>query len=77
MLPDAPTRPRLQTLTTAGTALALTLLPLVAGVLLARASAMDPMTSVNALVTSGGQRPGIAPSRWVLRARTRELLSRR
>ncbi|WP_327121439.1 hypothetical protein OG206_29535 [Streptomyces sp. NBC_01341] len=77
MAPDAPTRPRIRTLTTAGTALAVTLLPLAAGVLLARSMALDPMAPVNALVINGGQRARLAPSRWVLKARTRELLSRR
>ncbi|MEU0131079.1 MULTISPECIES: hypothetical protein [unclassified Streptomyces] len=77
MAPDAPTRPRIQHLTTAGTALAVALLPLAAGVLLARSMATDPMAPVNALVTNGGQRVRLAPSRWVLKARTRELLSRR
>ncbi|MEU0137227.1 hypothetical protein ABZ172_24840 [Streptomyces sp. NPDC006296] len=77
MLPDAPTRPRIQTLTGVGTALAVSLLPLAVGVLLARTTALDPMSPVSALVTSGGQRARLAPSRWVLTARTRELLSRR
>ncbi|MDX3428402.1 MULTISPECIES: hypothetical protein [unclassified Streptomyces] len=77
MVPAAPTRPRIQSLTTAGTALAVTLLPLAAGVLLARTMALDPMAPVNALVTSGGQRARLAPSRWMLKARTHELLSRR
>ncbi|WP_329422476.1 hypothetical protein OG810_33695 [Streptomyces sp. NBC_01693] len=77
MVPAAPTRPRIQSLTTAGTALAVTLLPLAAGVLLARTMALDPMAPVNALVTSGGQRARLAPSRWMLKVRTRELLSRR
>ncbi|MFG2535825.1 hypothetical protein ACGFU4_11285 [Streptomyces sp. NPDC048511] len=77
MVPAAPTRPRIQSLTTAGTALAVTLLPLAAGVLLARTMALDPMAPVNALVASGGQRARLAPSRWMLKARTRELLSRR
>ncbi|MDX3684667.1 MULTISPECIES: hypothetical protein [unclassified Streptomyces] len=77
MVPAAPTRPRIQSLTTAGTALAVTLLPLAAGVLLARTMALDPMAPLNALVTSGGQRARLAPSRWMLKARTRELLSRR
>ncbi|MFC8226148.1 hypothetical protein [Streptomyces sp. NPDC057287] len=77
MLSDAPGRPRMQNLAGAGTALAVTLLPLVVGVLLARTMALDPMAPVNALVTSGGQRARLAPSRWALKARTRELLSRR
>ncbi|MFE3516117.1 hypothetical protein [Streptomyces sp. NPDC059166] len=73
MVSDAPARPRLQHLTSAGTALAVTLLPLAAGVLLARSMALDPMAPVNALAT--GQRVRLAPSRWMLRARTRELVS--
>ncbi|MFJ8884790.1 hypothetical protein ACIRJR_15475 [Streptomyces sp. NPDC102402] len=73
----APTRPRIQTLASAGTALAVTLLPLAAGVLLARTMALDPMAPVNALVTGGGQRVRLAPSRWALKARTHELLARR
>ncbi|GAA2918936.1 hypothetical protein [Kitasatospora cinereorecta] len=76
MLPDAQRHPRIQNLTTAGTALAVTLLPLAVGVLLARSMAMDPLAPVNALVTSGGQRARIAPSRWALQARTRGLVSR-
>lgn len=77
MVPEAPTRPRIQTLAGAGTALAVTLLPLAAGILLARTMALDPMAPVNALVTSGGHRARLAPSRWALKARTHEFLSRR
>ncbi|MFE4449330.1 hypothetical protein [Streptomyces sp. NPDC056796] len=77
MLPDARTRLRIRNLAGAGTTLAVTLLPLAVGVLLARTTALDPMTPVNALVTSGGQRARLAPSRWMLKARTHELLSRR
>ncbi|HWU08043.1 MAG TPA: hypothetical protein VN520_16940 [Streptomyces sp.] len=77
MDPDAPRRPRIQNLTCAGTALAVALLPLAVGVLLARTTALDPMASVNALVTGGGRRAPLAPSRWMLKARTREFLSRR
>ncbi|MFG2586897.1 hypothetical protein [Streptomyces sp. NPDC048438] len=77
MLPEAPTRPRIQNLASAGTALAVTLLPLAVGVLMARTMALDPMTPVNAFVTGGGQRIRLAPSRWMLKARTHELLSRR
>ncbi|MFD5876625.1 MULTISPECIES: hypothetical protein [unclassified Streptomyces] len=73
----APTRPRIQNLAGAGSALAVTLLPLAVGILLARTMALDPMAPVNALVTSGGQRARLAPSRWALKARTHELLSRR
>ncbi|MCM2390538.1 hypothetical protein NBG84_19930 [Streptomyces sp. CWNU-1] len=61
---DAPRHPRIQHVTTAGTALAVTLFPLVVGVLLAKVAAGDPMTSVNAMVTSGGQRVRHAPSIW-------------
>jgi hypothetical protein len=77
MVPEAPTRPRIQNLTSAGTALAVALLPLAVGVLMARTMALDPMAPVNALVTGGGQRVRLAPSRWMLKARTHELLSRR
>ncbi|SCD76548.1 MULTISPECIES: hypothetical protein [unclassified Streptomyces] len=76
MAREAERHPRVQNLTSAGTALAVTLLPLAVGVLLARAVPVDPMASVNALVTGGGQRARIAPSRLVLRARTRALLAR-
>ncbi|MEU9763150.1 hypothetical protein ACFYYY_26160 [Streptomyces sp. NPDC001834] len=64
MVPDAPHRPRLQHVTTAGTALAVTLGPLVIGVLLAKAMAADPMTPVNALVTRGGQPVPLSPAQW-------------
>ncbi|GAA2981932.1 MULTISPECIES: hypothetical protein [Streptomyces] len=76
MAREAERHPRVQNLTSAGTALAVTLLPLAVGVLLARAVPVDPMASVNALVTGGGQRARIAPSHLVLRARTRALLAR-
>ncbi|MEE1740530.1 hypothetical protein [Streptomyces sp. BE147] len=56
--------PRIQHVTTAGSALAVTLLPLVIGVLLARTMAADPMTSVNALVTNGGHRARVSPNQW-------------
>ncbi|MET9660531.1 hypothetical protein [Streptomyces sp. NPDC006510] len=64
MLPDAPLRPRMQQVTTAGTTLALTLAPLVIGVLLAKTMATDPMTPVNALVTRGGQSVPVSPAQW-------------
>lgn len=57
-------RPRIQHVTTAGTALAVSLLPLVVGVLLAKSMAADPMTSVNALVTNGAHRPRVSPKQW-------------
>ncbi|WP_430480269.1 hypothetical protein ACQZM9_32570 [Streptomyces sp. P11-1] len=56
--------PRIQHVTTAGTALAVSLLPLVVGVLLAKSLAADPMTSVNALVTNGSHRPRVSPKQW-------------
>ncbi|MFJ9638970.1 hypothetical protein [Streptomyces sp. NPDC101178] len=56
--------PRIQHVTTAGTALAVSLLPLVVGVLLAKSMAADPMTSVNALVTNGAHRPRVSPKQW-------------
>ncbi|MEE1772421.1 hypothetical protein PUR34_30730 [Streptomyces sp. JV185] len=64
MLPDAPIRPRIQQVTTAGTTLALSLAPLVIGVLLAKTLATDPMTPVNALVTRGGQAAPVSPAQW-------------
>ncbi|MFF3956693.1 hypothetical protein ACFYY1_26260 [Streptomyces sp. NPDC001890] len=64
MLPDAPSRPRIQHVASAGTTLALSLAPLVIGVLLAKTMATDPMTPVNALVTRGGQPGPISPAQW-------------
>ncbi|MCX4768294.1 hypothetical protein [Streptomyces sp. NBC_01285] len=63
MAPDAP-RPRMQHVTSAGTTLAVTLAPLVIGVLLARTMALDPHTPVNALITRGGRGAGISPAEW-------------
>ncbi|MFF1920822.1 hypothetical protein ACFVW8_09650 [Streptomyces sp. NPDC058221] len=63
MAPDAP-RPRMQHVTSAGTTLAVTLAPLVIGVLLARTMAMDPHTPVNALITRGGRGAGVSPAEW-------------
>ncbi|MGW7290113.1 hypothetical protein ACWGH4_32065, partial [Streptomyces sp. NPDC054847] len=62
MLPEALHHPRVRDAATAGTALAVTLLPLVAGVLLAKSMAADPMTPVNALITSGGHRARMSPA---------------
>ncbi|WP_351225763.1 hypothetical protein [Streptomyces sp. NPDC002133] len=59
-----PRHPRVQHVTTTGTALAAALLPLVVGVLLAKAMAADPLTPVNALITSGGRRARVSPSHW-------------
>ena len=64
MLPDAPSRPRIQHVAGAGTTLALSLAPLVIGVLLAKSMAADPMTPVNALVTRGGQPVPVSPAQW-------------
>ncbi|MFI6865106.1 hypothetical protein ACIBKZ_35435 [Streptomyces sp. NPDC050421] len=64
MAPDAP-RPRMQRMTSTGTTLAVTLAPLVIGVLLARTTmAMDPLTQVNALITRTGRGPGVSPAEW-------------
>ncbi|MFF9349248.1 hypothetical protein [Streptomyces sp. NPDC014734] len=54
----------MQHMTTAGTALAVTLGPLVIGVLLAKTMATDPMTPVNALVTRGSQPVLLSPAEW-------------
>lgn len=51
-------------MTTAGTALAVALVPLVVGVLVAKGIAADPMTPVNALITGGGQRAGLPRAEW-------------
>ncbi|MEE4496443.1 hypothetical protein ACIBI8_16445 [Streptomyces sp. NPDC050529] len=64
MAPDAP-RPRMQQMTSTGTTLAVTLAPLVIGVLLARTTlAMDPLTPVNALITRTGHGTGVSPAEW-------------
>lgn len=54
----------MQHVATAGTTLALSLAPLVIGVLLAKTMATDPMTPVNAMVTRGGQPVPISPAQW-------------
>ncbi|GGW56790.1 hypothetical protein [Streptomyces xantholiticus] len=64
MIPEALHHPRVRGAATAGTALAVTLLPLVAGVLLAKAMAADPMTPVNAMITSGGHRARVTRAQW-------------
>ncbi|MCB5183466.1 hypothetical protein [Streptomyces antimicrobicus] len=59
----APARnPRIEHVTAAGSALAVSLVPLVLGVLLAKAMAADPLTPVNALIAGGGQRARMAPT---------------
>ncbi|MEU8528593.1 hypothetical protein AB0C77_23850, partial [Streptomyces sp. NPDC048629] len=68
---DRRPHPRIQHVTVAGTALAAAVLPLVVGVLLAKAAATDPMTSVNALITNGAHRPRISPAtRYFCTSRT-------
>ncbi|MFD5322794.1 hypothetical protein [Streptomyces sp. NPDC127092] len=68
---DEATRPRplrnvTATATATGSALAVALLPVVVGALLARTAGGDPMVSVNALIAGGGQRARL--SRAQLRA---------
>ncbi|GAQ62791.1 hypothetical protein SsS58_03161 [Streptomyces scabiei] len=84
-----PSRPRplrnvTATATATGSALAVVLLPLLVGALVARSAGGDPMASVNALIAGGGERakltrnhlpvlrgiPG-APRRWGRRLLTR------
>ncbi|MER6780830.1 MULTISPECIES: hypothetical protein [unclassified Streptomyces] len=61
----AAARPRrMQHVTTAGSALAVALVPLVVGVLVAKGIAADPHTPVNALITGGGQRAGLPRAEW-------------
>ncbi|MEU2391200.1 hypothetical protein [Streptomyces sp. NPDC007369] len=68
--PPSSPRPRLQQVTVAGSALAVALLPLVVGVLVAKGMAADPHTPVNALITSGGQRAGLPRGEWRRRGHT-------
>ncbi|MFE3582908.1 hypothetical protein [Streptomyces vinaceus] len=65
MTSDATARPRrMQHVTTAGSALAVALVPLVVGVLVAKGIAADPHAPVNALITGGGQRAGLPRAEW-------------
>ncbi|MER6999394.1 hypothetical protein [Streptomyces sp. NPDC000410] len=74
MISDARRHPRIQHVTAAGAALAVALLPLVVGVLLAKAMAADPLTPVNAMITSGGHRASISPRQLrALRRRKRSV----
>ncbi|MFF5703038.1 hypothetical protein ACFY7H_11105 [Streptomyces sp. NPDC012794] len=59
-----PARPRLGHVTAAGSALAVALVPLVVGVLIAKGVAADPHAPVNALITGGGQRAGLPHAEW-------------
>ncbi|MFF1556509.1 hypothetical protein [Streptomyces sp. NPDC058279] len=69
-LPQPPHRPRLRQVTIAGSALAVALVPLVVGVLIAKGMAADPHTPVNALITGGGQRAGLPRAEWRRRGHT-------
>ncbi|MFF3456838.1 hypothetical protein ACFYXH_21390 [Streptomyces sp. NPDC002730] len=64
MTPDTARHPRMQHVTNTGTALAVVLLPLAAGMLLAKAMGSDPLTSVNAMIAHSGQRARVSPSQW-------------
>ncbi|QFQ95477.1 hypothetical protein F9278_03920 [Streptomyces phaeolivaceus] len=62
-----PSRPRplrnvTATATATGSALAVVLLPLVVGALVARSAGADPMASVNALIAGGGERAKLSRS---------------
>ena len=54
----------MQHVTTTGTALAVVLVPLAVGMLLAKSMGSDPLTSVNAMIAHGGQRVRVPPSQW-------------
>ncbi|MFK0234825.1 hypothetical protein [Streptomyces vinaceus] len=65
MTSEATARPRrMQHVTIAGSALAVALVPLVVGVLVAKGIAADPHAPVNALITGGGQRAGLPRAEW-------------
>lgn len=64
MAPDASRPSPVQHVATAGTALAVALVPLAVGMLLARTMAADPLTPVNAMVTRGGRQVLVAPAQW-------------
>ncbi|AXE25156.1 hypothetical protein C0216_18410 [Streptomyces globosus] len=73
MTTDAPLRtprPRIQQVAVAGSALAVAVLPLVVGVLVAKGMATDPHAPVNALITSGGQRAALPRGEWRRRGHT-------
>ncbi|WP_200302025.1 hypothetical protein [Streptomyces adelaidensis] len=62
------------TATATGSALAVALLPLLVGALVARSVGGDPMASVNALITGGGQRARLSRSQLpVLRSNRNRL----
>lgn len=62
--PDPATHPRLRQVGAAGSALAVALVPLVVGVLVAKGMAADPHAPVNALISGGGQRAGLPRAEW-------------
>ncbi|WP_241838138.1 hypothetical protein [Streptomyces sp. CB03234] len=64
MISDASRRVNMRHVANTGAALAATLLPLAAAVVLAKTMAGDPLAPVNALITTGGQRARISPSVW-------------
>ena len=57
-----PLRQVTATATATGSALAVVLLPLVVGALVARSAGADPMASVNALIAGGGERAKLTRS---------------
>ncbi|MFS8197568.1 hypothetical protein ACLVWQ_02655 [Streptomyces sp. CWNU-52B] len=70
---DRPLRTATGTAVATGSALAVVLVPLVVGALASRAVGGDPMASVNAMITGGGQRARL--SRGQLRTYRGEALS--
>ncbi|GHB53257.1 hypothetical protein GCM10010347_24080 [Streptomyces cirratus] len=54
----------MQQVATAGSALAVALVPLVVGVLIAKGMAADPHAPVNALIAGGGRRAGLPRAEW-------------
>ncbi|MFF3687895.1 hypothetical protein [Streptomyces sp. NPDC002187] len=64
MTPCSPRSRRMQHVTATGTALAGVLVPLVAGVVIAKVMGADPMAPVNTLIAHGGRRIGIPASQW-------------
>jgi hypothetical protein len=54
----------MQHVTATGAALAGVLVPLAAGVMMAKMAGADPMAPVNSLIAHGGKRVGVPPSQW-------------
>ncbi|MEU6620563.1 hypothetical protein ABZ926_07225 [Streptomyces litmocidini] len=73
---DARRSRRLQHVTATGTALAVALGPLVLGALFAKSVGGDPMASVNALITGGGQRARVSRAQLRSGARLRPRVRR-